>query len=107
MADLMILESLPFILSLSRSLRHPAHPPPPPMSLHTHAHTRRRRRLPPRTLTVSQSADGLSLVFMISSQAQLHIITVNSALSLKLKKIRLFVKEMYAAPLLLGLIAAH
>lgn len=61
MADLMILESLSFICSL------------PPLSL------------PP---LVSQSADGLSFIFfMNSSQTQLHVITVNSSLSLKLKRL--------------------
>lgn len=87
MADLMILDSLPFIPSL---------PAPATSSVATHTHTHTQS---------PQSADGLSLVFMISSQAQLHIITVNSALSLKLKKIRLFVNGMYAAALLLGPIA--
>lgn len=62
MADLMILESLSFICSL-----------------------------PPSTVAASpgfQSADGLSFIFfMNSSQTQLHVITVNSSLSLKLKRL--------------------
>lgn len=81
MADLMILESLSFILSPSLFLQYCC---------------------PPSTTTLQppQSADGLSPTFFYEflSVPAAHNYSPFCLIS-QIKKIRLFVKEMYAAPL--------